>query len=180
MRIMVDPASINPENYARIQTALVQQEMWTVLDRLSGLQAIKHEQEELHRTSTDRYDDKEKYSHWGKLYGVGAVIVAHTQCFRKATFWNPQGNNYYCSQFLNLVDANSGEVLIGVEGGEWAEAQNVAPDWKEVVQKLAEAYPKNFGREPSSERIDLYKKESQEAAVRQKEILIQQQNEEKK
>jgi hypothetical protein len=169
---MVDPASISPQNYARIQTALVQQEMWTVLDRLSGLQAIKHEQEELHRTSIDRYDDKQKYAHWGRLYGVGAVVVGFIQCHYKSSFWNPKSESQYCEQFLNLVDANSGEVLVGVEGGDWIDDGNEAPSWKDVVQKLADGYPKNFVREPSSERRNLYLIESRERAVQQKEYFI--------
>ncbi|MGE0634516.1 MAG: hypothetical protein AB7O96_19020, partial [Pseudobdellovibrionaceae bacterium] len=43
MRLMIDPASITPENYARLQTALVSQDMWVVLDRAAGLEAIKKE-----------------------------------------------------------------------------------------------------------------------------------------
>lgn len=174
LRIMIDPASVSPDNYARIQTALVSQEMWVVLDRSAGLEAIKHEQEELHRTSSDRYDDRQKWAHWGKLYGVGAVVVAHAQCFNKKSWYDPKGQ-YYCSQFINLLDSNTGEVILGVEGGEFTEGPEVAPDWKAVTQKLADAYPKEFKRVPTSERIENYKAESEEAARRQKEIMIQQQ-----
>ncbi len=171
---MIDPASISPENYARLQTSLVQQEMWTVLDRASGLEAIKKEQEELHRTSTDRYEDKEKWARWGKLYGVGSVLSAHTQCFPKAKWWDPQGNTYFCSQFLNLIDANTGEVIVGVEGGEYVDSAEEPPTWHEVTAKLAEVYPKYHEKRNYSERVQLYKRESEEAARRQKEVKIQQ------
>lgn len=172
MRIMIDPASISPENYARIQTALVQQQMWVVLDRAAGLEAIKKEQQELHRTSIDRYEDKEKYAHWGRLYGVGAVVVAHAQCFQKKGFWTSTVNTY-CDQFINLIDANTGEVIVAVEGGEYAEDSSVAPDWKEIVSKLANIYPTHFDRVPASERMEIYKKESEERARQQKEKFIQ-------
>jgi hypothetical protein len=179
MRLMIDPASISPENYARLQTALVQQEMWTVLDRSSGLEAIKKEQETLHRTSSDRYEDKEKWAQWGKLYGVGSIIVAHAQCFAKTKWWDPQGKSYYCSQFVNLVDANTGEVVVGVEGGEYVDSAEEPPTWHEVAQKLADAYPKYHEKRSYSERVQLYKKESEEAARRQKEIKVQKELNEK-
>ena len=169
MRLMVDPASLSTENYIRLQTSLVQQQMWTVLDRKAGLEAIKKEQDELHKKSQDRYLDKEKFAHWGKLYGVGAVIVGHTQCFFKMKWFSVNLKDYYCDQMLNLVDANTGEVIIGVEGGQYTEGHNVAPDWKELVSKLADAYPKEFIRQPSSEKFELYKSESEEEAKRLKE-----------
>lgn len=172
-RLMIDSASISPENYARLQTALVQQEMWVVLDRASGLEAIKKEQETLHRTSTDRYEDKQKWAQWGRLYGVGAVVVGHAQCFNKKTWYDPKGE-YYCSQFLNLIDANTGEVILGVEGGEYTDGPDAPPDWKIIAGKLSAAYPKEFKRVPTSERLENYKAESEEAARRQKEIMIQQ------
>lgn len=179
MRIMLDPASISSENYARLQTALVQQDMWTIVDRASGLEAIKKEQEELHRTSTERYEDKEKWAQWGRLYGVGSIISAHAQCFPKTKWWDPQGKTYYCSQFINLIDANTGEVVVGVEGGEYVDSAEEPPIWHEVANKLAEVYPKYHEKRTYSERVQLYKKESEEAARRQKEIKVQQDLEKK-
>lgn len=170
MRLMIDPASITTDNYVRLQTALVQTEMWTVLDRKSGLKAIKKEQEDLHKVEADRYSDKEKFAHWGKLYGVGAVVVGHTQCFYKKSVWKPQGQ-YTCDLLINLVDANTGEVVLGVEDSQQTDGPSVAPDWKNVVEKLADAYPKTFERVPSSERLETYKLESEESAKRTQEML---------
>lgn len=166
MRLMVDPASLSTENYVRLQTALVQQQMWTVLDRKSGLEAIKKEQEELHKKNSDRYLDKEKFAHWGKLYGVGAVVVGHTQCFFKSKLFSLNIKDYYCDQMINLVDANSGEVILGVEGGQFTDGPEIAPDWKEMAMKLADAYPKRFERVPVSEKLETYKAESEEEAKR--------------
>lgn len=166
MRLMVDPASISVENYVRLQTALVQQQMWTVLDRKAGLDAVKKEQEDLHKNQSERYEDKEKFARWGKLYGVGSVLVGHTQCFYKKRFFSLESKGYWCDQMLNLVDANSGEVVLGVEGGQFTDGPSVAPDWKEIVEKLADIYPKKFERQPSSERLESYKLESEEAAKR--------------
>lgn len=170
MRLMIDPASISVENYVRLQTALVQQQMWTVLDRKSGLEAIKKEQENLHVNEPNRFADKEKWAQWGKLYGVGAVIVGHTQCFFKERIFTFKPKGYWCDQMLNLIDANTGEVLLGVEDGQYTDGPEVAPDWKEIAQKLADIYPKKFESHPISESLETYKLESEETAKRVKEI----------
>ncbi len=166
MRLMVDPASLSVENYIRLQIALVQQQMWTVLDRKAGLEAVKKEQDNLHKTQADRFEDREKFARWGKLYGVGAVIVGHVQCFYKTKLFSLNQKDYWCDEMLNLIDANTGEVILGVEGGQFTEGPNVAPDWKEIVEKLADAYPKEFKKEQTSERLEIYKQESEEAAKR--------------
>jgi len=167
MRLMIDPASISVEDYVRIQTALVQQGMWTIVDRASGLDAIKREQESLHKENTDRYDARQRWAHWGKLYGVGAIIAANVQCYPKKSLWRFDANTQtnYCEQFINLIDASTGEVVLGVESGDYVDAGS-ASDWKEVAQKLADAYPKSFERVPTSERIETYKLESEENSRR--------------
>lgn len=166
MRVMVDPASLDVENYIRLQTALVQQQMWTVLDRQAGLEAVKKEQENLHKSNSDRYEDREKFARWGKLYGVGAVLVGHKQCAFKKKFLSLNVQDWYCDQMINMVDANTGEVILGVEGGQYTDGPTIAPDWKEIVGKLADAYPKTFVKEPVSERMEIYKQENEEASKR--------------
>ncbi len=169
MRVMLYPNTISPDHYARIQTALVQSNSFTVIDRSYGLEAIKQEQERIHRNESDRYDDREKFSHWGRLYGVGAVVVAHAQCVNRPNSWRVNELRNYCQQFLNLIDANTGEVVLGVEAENNSEL-NTAPDWNEAVEKLIQAYPKYFSPEQVSERLERYKEESKERALREKEL----------
>ena len=168
MRIMLYPDTISADHFARIQTALVQSNTWTVIDRSQGIEAIKKEQERTHRSESDRYEDREKFSHWGRLYGVGAVVVANVQCVNKTNPWRVNELRNYCQQFLNLVDANTGEVIIGVDAKNDSDL-GMAPDWNEAVQNLAEAYPKYFTPTMISERLERYKEESKERALHEKE-----------
>jgi len=169
MRVMIDPASVSVEHHVRIQSALVRSEKWAVVDRASGLEAIKKEQDLLHRSALDRYEDKEKWAQWGKLYGVGAVVVGHASCYKGKNFW--QINRRTCNQFLNLVDANTGEVIVAVENRASAPVHEI-PDWHEIVEKLNDAYPSAFKHFEKHEKLSTYESESKEHAVRQKETAI--------
>lgn len=168
MRIMLYPDTISADHFARIQTALVRSDMWSVLDRGQGLKAVKQEQYTIHRSESDRYDDREKYAHWGKLYGVGAIVVAHAQCVNKPGKWRSNELRTYCQQFLNLIDSNTGEVVLGVEAENDSD-YGETPDWNEVTKKLADEYPKYFTKEKVTERLERYKEESKEIALREKE-----------
>lgn len=168
MRIMLYPETISADHFARIQTALVRSNVWSVLDRSQGLKAVKYEQDTIHKTESDRYDEREKYAHWGKLYGVGAIVIAHAQCTNKANKWNITELRTYCQQFLNLVDSNTGEVVLGVEAENDSDYGST-PDWNEVTKKLADEYPKYFSKEKVTERLEQYKEESKERALREKE-----------
>ncbi len=169
MRIMIDPASIDSKNHVRIQTALVKSENWVVLDRNKGLAAIKKEQEQLHRAAIDRFDDKEKYAQWGKLYGVGAVIVANVDCHDDEGLMSRVNR---CKQYLNLVDANTGEIIVAVDYIETAEF-NQTPDWEEAVEKLNAAYPSAFEEHQKHQKLAQYEQESKEEAQRQRETGVQ-------
>jgi hypothetical protein len=156
---MVDPSGISMTDYANLQTALVQTNVWTVLDRARGIAAIKHEQEQLHKYNHDRYDPREKFAHWGKLYGVGAVVVAHSECKNRPNQWNVTELKNYCRLFLNLVDANTGEVIVAVNGEDKAEFMS-SPEWDDVVEELVEVYPKYFKDVELHEKLLEYKEES--------------------
>lgn len=175
MRVMIDPDSISIENYVRIQKALVETGAFAVIDRSKGMNAIKKEQERLHRNEVDRFADREKWAQWGRLYGVGAIVVAHDQCYNKQSFWNPQHVVRQCDQFLSLMDANTGEVIVAVEGNGEAPAVveggvPMVPSWDEITNKLVEAYPKTFEFKPYTKSIVEYQDLSEEAAKRQREL----------
>lgn len=175
MRVMIDPDSISIESYVRIQKALVETGAFAVIDRSKGMNAIKKEQERLHRNEVDRFADREKWAQWGRLYGVGAIVVAHDQCYNKQSFWNPQHVVRQCDQFLSLMDANTGEVIVAVEGKGEAPAVveggvPMVPSWDEITNKLVDAYPKNFEFKPYTKSIVEYQDLSEEAAKRQREL----------
>ena len=178
MRIMIDPDSISIESYVRIQKAHVERGAFAVIDRASGMAAVKKEQERLHRSESDRFSDREKWSHWGRLFGVGAIVVAHDQCYNKGSFWNPQYVVRACEQFLTLIDANTGEVIVAVEGKGEAPAVveggvPMVPSWDEITNKLVDSYPKNFKFEPFTKSVVEYQDLSEEAAKRQRELATE-------
>jgi hypothetical protein len=179
MRILIDSDTISTDDYVSIQTALVKEGRFMIVDRNMGYRAIKAEQERLHRTEEDRYADKEKWAHWGKLYGVGAIVVAHSQCYRTQRFFTLALYTNACKQFLSLVDANTGEVISAIDN----EADSAAPgnnvgsesfsvptDWTVAVQKFVDAYPKDYRPEFYSSGIVRYQDESKENAQKLREI----------
>jgi hypothetical protein len=170
MRVMIDPESIDAQNYVKIQYSLVASGKWIVVDRKDGLRAIKHEQDMLHRTESDRYDDREKYAMWGKLYGVGGVIVAHSQCQRRDGFFPGQYNR--CRQNLAIMDTNNGEVIAVSEARADSDAWNEMPDWEDAVSVLNDNFPKNFEKDKTDKRLAEYKDLAREEAIRQKEELV--------
>lgn len=159
MRIMVDPSGLDSRTYARVQTALARTGVWTVLDRASGLRAAMREQNQLHVYNHDRYAAREKFAHWGKLYGVGAIVVASQDCQNRVATWNNTMLKTYCNLFINLIDANTGEVIVAVEDEDDTNFLG-QPDWNEIVEMLVEAYPKKFEKEVLDERLVEYKEES--------------------
>lgn len=176
MRIMIDPESIDVANYVEIQTALVKSGKFMVIGRGTAMKAVKREQEMLHRTEGDRFEDKEKWAHWGKLYGVGAIVIAHIQCIHETTWYQTQEQT--CRQFLNMIDANTGEVFLAVDGEASIDSESnvtqlaynyVAPSWQKIVKKLVEEYPKNFTSDHYRGPALQYQEISAEQAQRQKE-----------
>ena len=172
MRLMIDPDSIDAKNYARIQSALVSSGKWTVIDRNSGFKALILEQERQHRLQNDRFDNKEKYAIWGKLYGVGGIVIAHNQC--SPQFRWLKGNFMSCVQGLAILSANTGEILASIENE--AEADYIiygemeqVPAWDNAVEKLNNAFPKRFEKQQYTPEMLNFRAEAQEEAVRQQE-----------
>lgn len=180
LRVCIDPTNLDANNYARLQMALVKSEAFFVIDRAKGLQAIKREQEMLHRNEVDRFEDKNKWSLWGKLHGCGAIIVGQAQCHKVQDNWNTAKSKTRCQQFLQLVDANTGAVRVSAEGESDSDSTfdsyaMLAPDWEKAVESLVEAYPKWFESEDYAKSIQIYQATAEEEARRQKEEVIQNQ-----
>lgn len=183
LRVMIDPDKIDSDDYFKLQTALVQSDNFTVVDRAAAFKAVEKEQERLHRDQVDRFEDKEKWAHWGKLYGIGAVVVPHQECTRvQSGGWSHPGPRNKCYQYLSIVDANTGEVISMIENLAFGdELQNIYsvkghnPPWNEAVAKLMDAYPKKFGNERYHPVLQTYQSVSKEEAIRQKEETAKQQ-----
>lgn len=168
MRVMIDPMSLESVDYVRLQAALVTSKKWAVIDRAKAFSAIKKEQEMLHRKNVDRFDDKQKWAQWGKLYGIGGVIVANVKCHRVRSFWNSGRLVSSCNQFLSIVDANTAEVITAIEDEQKIDI-NSRPSWTEIVEKFNDSYPDDYKPKIYNEGIEEYKAVSEEEAIRQKE-----------
>lgn len=168
MRLMIDPDKVDESQHVRLQTALVKSDRWTIVDRKDAYSAIKKEQEREHRQENDRFSDSEKWSHWGQLYGVGAILVPHVDCYQRQNLFSARLSKV-CSQFLRLVDANTAEVILAVEANSTS-TDFETPDWNEAVERLGDAYPEFFTETKISERLERYKKLSEQRALAQKEL----------
>lgn len=173
LRVLLDPDSIGIEDYVRIQNALVNNGRLIVVDRGMGLKAIKKEQDNLHRHDIDRYSDPEKWALYGKLYGVGSVIVAHIQCKRGSSFWNSQNVRINCIQYLAMIHANTGQVLAAVEGEASETISNdmtyLATDWNDTVDALVDKLPKGWEEHFYAGPAAVYRDVAREAALRERE-----------
>lgn len=183
LRVALDADSVSTDDYVSIQTALVKEGRFMVIDRNIGYKAIKTEQERLHRKEEDRYSDKEKWAQWGKMYGVGAIVWAHAQCYRTTKFFTASLYTTVCKQYLSLVDANTGEIIAAIdnEADSPAKADNfgsesfkVPTDWTIAVEKFVDAYPKDYKPQYYTDGIKNYQNLSEEEARRQREISSEQ------
>lgn len=169
MRVMIDPDTIDAHNYVRITNALIKNGKFTVIDRGAGYMAARKEQERLHLDKIDRFDDREKFAHWKKLYGVGGVIVAHSQCQRVYGYF---GTSIDCRNNLAIINATTGEVITTAEDNTSSKSDPVA-DWSETVSILSETFPKHFEDDKTNQRLYEYKELSKEEALRARELLSQ-------
>jgi hypothetical protein len=170
---MIDPESIDAEHYVKISSALVKSGRFIVIDRAAGFNAIKREQERIHRSDVDRFADREKYAHWGKLYGVGGVVVAHADChYFEGVF---KGRYKSCKQLLQILDTNTAEVLAVADGESDGDAGDEVVPWEEVVADLEVAYPKYFEKDKTHAKLEEYKQLSKELATRNKEDFAREQ-----
>lgn len=163
MRVMINPEGLSEVEYMDIQNKLVEAGTFTVVDRARAIRAIKIEQNEIHVDNKDRYEDREKFAHWGKLYGVGSVIVAHSDCQNRPNAWRVNELKNYCRLFVSLVDTNTGVVMVSASDEYKAEFMQ-RPSWEGAVEKLTEAYPKYFESEKLHDRLLEYKDESAKLA----------------
>jgi hypothetical protein len=177
LRVFIDPTQVDKDNYFKLQKALVASGNFTIMDRADAFKAVEGEQELLHRKQVDRFEDKEKWAHWGKMHGVGAIVVPHNECTRKQSggFFHP-GVRDICDQTLSMIDGNTGEIIVMIENQAISEQVDTyytykgkAPSWDDAVEKLVDAYPKKFSTEMYHPVLQTYQQISKEEAVRQKE-----------
>ena len=169
MQVLIDPESVSADHYVAIQRALFDSGRFFVVDRAKGFKAVKVEQEREHQTEGGRFIDREKLAHWGKLYGVGGIVVGHAECSKQQGMIFGGGYDR-CRQYLSIVDSNTGEVIVAVEGQADSSDDGLVPSWDGTVKKLVSKYPTHFKPNQTSTRLEEYKALSAEEAQRAREI----------
>jgi hypothetical protein len=140
MRIAVYAPDLQDVSVAQVQDALQSTGRFWIVSRGAGLKAIFDEQNMLHRDSHDRFENKEKWAHWGKAHGVGAVILAQDRCHTVAD-WSGH-YSLRCQQSLSMIDASTGELIssaVEIVDGTY---DRLPPSWDESVEKLVKHIPK--------------------------------------
>lgn len=183
LRVAIDADSIDQKNHTILQNDLVNSKKFYVVDRSEGLRAIKIEQEKLHREDADRYEDKQKYAQWGKLYGIGSIIVAKMNCADNPSteniLWGIAHlatlgifhNKRICAQYLQIIDSNTGEVVTSIRNEFKTDSESYQISWEDAVHKLITSYPKYFEESAKDERLVKYEEESEKLANEQKELI---------
>lgn len=142
MTIGIHPGILDPANTMELTSQFMQSNRWNIVDRMYGLDGVMKEQDMVHVNLPGRFDDKRKYSHWKKLYGIGALIVPFAQCE-----YVPPEDAYEkrkCHLVINMVDTNTGQTLVSVSGsGKWKPGA-IFKEWKGLVEQFEERYPKYF------------------------------------
>jgi hypothetical protein len=139
MRIAIDAKSMPQASYVRLQRALVQSGKFVVVDRANGFRFIDNEQKLQH--NTDRFGNDEKYAEWGKMYGVGGVVIGIQNCQLRFG-WS--GEYFRCMENLSLIDVTTGEAISVAEDMQDTEYRIDNPSWDKAVDQMIDAFPKTF------------------------------------
>jgi len=173
-RVMILADHVPEETYVSIQTSLIDTNRFFVVDRARGFKAIKQEQDMIHKRDGERFDDPEKYSWFGKMYSVGAVIVPSEHCMPvPGVFSNVKRID--CRQYLAAIDTSTGQVIAAVQNLAEGENRYEKPSWDETVGKLVDAFPKDWESNTYDRKMTEYRLATAENARRAKESLAKEQ-----
>lgn len=166
MRVLIDPR-IEVAHYVQIRRALVQTGKFEVIDRRDGFEAAVQEQDLQFRSGyKDRFSDREKWAHIGRMYGARGIITAYASCYQKNS-WTGEFRKY-CKQELAFIDSYTGRVEFAVRGENsepWVVGYSV-PDWDDVVERAADEYPQYFKARKIDPLLEQYMNQSEELAKR--------------
>jgi hypothetical protein len=173
LRVLLDP-SIPVEHYVQIRRALVESGKFEVVDRRDGFSAAVREQDLQFRSGyRDRFSDREKWAHIGRMYGALGIITAHANCVQKKNFWGQFVRS--CKQDLAFINGRTGVVEFAVRGENsepWLVEYSV-PDWDGVVAKAIASYPDVFKVRETSPMLEQYRDQSEEHSRREPAALPQ-------
>lgn len=168
LRVLIDPA-LPVEHATEIRRALVESGKFEVIDRREGFAAAIREQNlQFRSTYADRFSDREKWMHIGKMYGAASIITGRADCYTTKSFWGHPIRE--CRQNLVFINGRTGVVELAVSGknsipytAEW-----MVPDWDEVIAKMVDKYPEFFEPRKIEKTLEKYMDQSEELAHRER------------
>jgi len=170
-RVMILPSSITEESYNQIMASMMDSNKFIIVDRGRGFKALKKEQTMIHKEEGDRFDNAEKYSRYGKLYGVGAVIVASQNCQKIPGVWT-QIKRTDCRQYMSAIDTSTGEVITSVQRLEEGESMMVNPTWDNTVEAFNERFPKTWDNKEYDHDMKKPSSTSQQKFIRKNQRVV--------
>lgn len=166
MRVIIAP-DIDAAHYVQIKAALVESGKFEVIDRRDGFLAAMQEQDLQFRSGyQNRFSDREKYAHIGKMYGAMGIITASAQCYQNKNWRGIFTRN--CKQFLTFINGVTGKIEFSVRGENsepWTVEWTV-PDWDGVIAKAVQTYPEFFEPRVISKQLQAYQDQSEELSKR--------------
>lgn len=169
LRVILDP-TIEEAHYVQIRRALVESGRFEVIDRRDGFAAALKEQDLQFRSGyQDRFSDREKWAHIGRMYGARGVITASAQCYQNKNWLGEYRK--YCKQILTFIDGYTGKVEFSVQGENsepWVVGYTV-PNWDDVVKRAVAEYPAYFKPRVVDPLLEQYQDQSEELAKRERE-----------
>ena len=177
-RLFIVPDGISSENYVRLQNALVESNRFFIVDRNNGFNAVIGEQNLERISAPTRFDNREKYSRLGRLYGAGSLIIANAACHPHSNWVSMV---IRCQLNLSLISTMTGEVVATAE--DTADDENGLyeityrgelvkgnPSWIGAVNKLNENIPKNLGQKIEyDEKMLNFREANREESIREDE-----------
>ena len=168
LRILIDP-SIPMEHYVEIRRAFVESGKVEVIDRREGFDAAIREQNTQFRSGyQDRFSDREKWMHIGRMYGAASIVTGYATCYNKTNWLGHFVRE--CKQNLAFINGRTGVVEIAVNGKnsiDWT-AEWVVPDWDDVVVSVIEKYPEYFEPRKIEPVLEKYMDQSEEYSRRER------------
>lgn len=174
MRVFVDPDTLNQADYTRVVHAISKTGKFKVVDRKAGYQAALNEQDRQHVNQANRFDNREKFALYAKLFGARGVVVATAECQDSTGFF---ANTYFkkCHQTLQILDANTSEIISSVDNvveGKFGEL-GLGIGWEETAFLLADSFPKYFEGDKDTEELKNYRKIAEDSAIKTKAQILQ-------
>jgi hypothetical protein len=174
-RVFIDPNSLDSDSYVRLETSLVESNKFFVVDRARAFEAVKAEQDLIHREDVDRFDDEEKYAIYGKMYSVGAVITANERC---QVIEHLFSHEVRCEQHIGAIDTTTGQMIHAVSHIASASIGEM-PAWDDTVDKFNKSFPKTWDEQKYDSKMTHFRKVAAESALRQKEKLAREKSNER-